>query len=435
MNRLLETLIRTFLFEQKNKKTKEPSSEEPKVKKTKELEPEITYTIRPDDTVKPEDNARYLKIINTDPSKVSLEDKIWWTEKGFGRPIGRGETMLPDMGILTKRGPSKQSVNKLLTNSSTSMDALNAYKLFNPSATPTAAGGFSVKINFKNEQEKSSVGGRKLLLKLSGVLAGSSTYGVISSKATGNHVYIISNNIKGDRKQLYNVWLMDKAWMDAHNMNEIFKIAGTDVYPIGSSKMIQWSTIMGIIKSQPELNKFTAEEIAAFNKINSSQSAIDAADLDMKSDAENQEIDARQQAEVDPIDQKPIVDPNTGKVEIVPKPAEELPRDTKVDPLNPPIVPGEADKEKPKEQVPVAKKLTPGAKVIINKTNGTLIDYYLWDGAKMVLKPKSWAVNSSDNIKYIRKSDADASLSLIEFKGADNTKTRYFVKTALLKVK
>lgn len=421
MNRLLETLIRTFLFEQKNKKTKES-------------EPEIIYSTRPEDTVKPEDTPRYLQIINTDRSKVSLEDKKWWIEKGFKTPYGR-ETMLPDTNIIAKRGPSKQSVNKLLTNSSTSMDALNAYKLFNPSATPRAAGGFSVKINFKNEQERSIVGGRKLLLKLSGVLAGSSTYGVISSKATGDHVYIVSNNIKGDRKQLYNVWLMDKAWMDAHDIDQIFKIAGTDVYPIGSSKMIQWSTIMGIIKSQPELNKFTAEEIAAFNKINSSQSAIDAANLDMQSDAEIRKQDAEQQPSVDVMGQKTITDPNTGKVEIIPRPAEELPQDTKVDPLNPPIVPGELDKEKPKEQVRTTKKLTPGAKVIINKPNGTIIDYYLWDGAKMVLWPKAWSVNSSDNIKYIRKSDADATLSLIEFTGADKSKQRYFVKTTLLKVK
>jgi hypothetical protein len=197
--------------------------------------------------------------------------------------------------------------------------------------------------------------------------------------------------------------------------------------------MIQWSTIMGIIKSQPELNKFTTEEITAFNKINSSQSAIDAAEQDMQSDEKSRAIDKELNA--NEIDQKPIVDPNTGKVEIVPKPAEELPKDNKVDPLNPPIVPGEEAKEKPKEQEPTAKILTTGAKVKINKADGTLIDYYLWDGAKMVLKSKSWSVDSSDNIKYIKKSTVDASLSLIELIGKNNTKQRYYVKTALLKVK
>jgi hypothetical protein len=313
------------------------------------------------------------------------------------------------------------------------MDALNAYKLFDPSASPTTAGGFSVKINFKNEREKLSLEGQRLLLKLSGVLASSSTFGVISSKATGKHVYIVSNNIKGDRKQLYNVW-----WMDAHNMDAIFKIAGTDVYPIGSSKMIQWSTISGIITSNPEVNKFTPEEITAFDKINNSESAKAAAIKDIENDAAERKEDqenAEAQKAADVMGQKTITDPNTGKVEIVPPPAEKLPQDNKVDPLNPPIVPGDETKEKPKEQEPTAKILTTGAKVKINKANGTFIDYYLWDGAKMVLKPKSWSVDSSDNIKYIRKSTADASLSLIELIGKNNTKQRYYVKTALLKVK
>jgi hypothetical protein len=368
---------------------------------------------------------------------VSVADKQWWASNNYSKPIGRSSD-LETTTVTTKRRASKQSVNKLFTNSSTSMDALNAYKLFDPSASPTTAGGFSVKINFKNEREKLSLEGQRLLLKLSGVLASSSTFGVISSKATGKHVYIVSNNIKGDRKQLYNVWFMDKAWMDAHNMDAIFKIAGTDVYPIGSSKMIQWSTISGIITSNPEVNKFTPEEITAFDKINNSESAKAAAIKDIENDAAERKEDqenAEAQKAADVMGQKTITDPNTGKVEIVPPPAEKLPQDNKVDPLNPPIVPGDETKEKPKEQEPTAKILTTGAKVKINKANGTFIDYYLWDGAKMVLKPKSWSVDSSDNIKYIRKSTADASLSLIELIGKNNTKQRYYVKTALLKVK
>jgi len=416
MSRLLETLIRTFLFEQAE---------------TLETKP------RADDNVAPADMNRYLKILNTNVNDVSFADKQWWASNNYSKPVGRGGS-LETTTLTTKRRASKQSVNKLLSNPSTSTDALNAYKLFDPSAAPEAAGGFSVKINFKNEREKLSLDGQRLLLKLSGVLAGSSTFGVISSKATGKHVYIVSNNIKGDRKQLYNVWLMDKAWMDAHNMDEIFKIAGTDVYPIGSSKMIQWSTISGIITSNPEVNKFTPEEITAFDKINNSESAKAAAIKDIENDAAERKEDqeyAEAQKAADIMGQKTITDPNTGKVEIVPKPAEELPQDNKVDPLNPPIVPGEETKEKPKEQEPLAKKLTTGTKVKINKADGTLIDYYLWDGAKMVLKSKSWSVDSSDNIKYIKKSTVDASLSLIELIGKNNTKQRYYVKTALLKVK
>jgi hypothetical protein len=417
MSRLLETLIRTFLFEQ-------AATYAPETKPRKR------------DKVAPADLERYLKIINTDRDELTSDDKTWWVSKEYRSQIGKRGTSEPTS--VKAMPPRKQSVNKIFTNSSTAMDALNAYKLFNPSATPEAAGGFSVKINFKNDRDKLELTGQQLLLKLSSVLASSSAFGLVSSKAIGRHVYIVSNNIKDEQKQLYNVWLMDKAWIDAHNMDEIFKIAGTDVYDIGKSKMIQWSTIIGIIKSQPELNKFTTEEIAAFDKINNSESAKAAAIKDIENDAAQRKEDqenAEARKASDEIDQKPIVDPNTGKVEIVPKPAEELPKDNKVDPLNPPIVPGEEAKEKPKEQEPPAKKLTNGTIVKINKADGTLIDYYLWDGAKMVLKSKSWSVDSSDNIKYIKKSTVDASLSLIELIGKNNTKQRYYVKTALLKVK
>jgi hypothetical protein len=140
MSRLLETLIRTFLFEQAE---------------TLETKP------RADDNVAPADMDRYLKILNTNVNDVSFADKQWWASNNYSKPIGRGGS-LETTTLTTKRRASKQSVNKLLSNPSTSMDALNAYKLFDPSAAPEAAGGFSVKINFKNEREKLSLDGQRL---------------------------------------------------------------------------------------------------------------------------------------------------------------------------------------------------------------------------------------------------------------------------------
>lgn len=405
MSKLLENLIRTFLFEQED-----PIETKP----------------RDGDIVKPEDLPRYLRIINTDQSNVSQEDKLWWVAQGYVSRFGK-ITALDQVTTNRKRRKSKQASSKIITNIPTAKDALAAYKLSNSDGTDTDSNGFSVKINFKNEKDKATVEGEQLLKKLSAIISTSSTFGIVSGKSSGNHIFIVSNNINdGDRRQLYNVWIMPKSWMDTHNIDEILKIAGTDVYNIGSSKMIQWSTMSGIASLKPAVNKFTTEEITAFDKINNSESAIAAAAADIKNDISDWE-------NYTPEDNKNLQD--VPKVDTPPA-DDKKPSDDKKPVVNEPVIDKPSDDKPQENPVKTAKKLVPGVKVSINKPDKTPIDYYTWNTATnkwTTHKGKFWAM-STDDITYVSQSVNDKTLSLIKVK--EGTKyEKLFVKTSLLKVK